>query len=291
MRDIARRRALTLIELLVVLAILAVSLALLLVAVQQARLSAIRIDNANNMRQWLLATHSHCNSTSGQLPDVDGRTDGEIKSLMRQLAAHTDAGSSENPPVYARLRSDPSWQEWLTTRVGRPTVGPGGKPIDTTVYPGSSFAFNPHVYSKSNRFPHSISDGSGNTMAVTEHYSTCNGTLFDYILISRTCFNSSGVQIPCNDAGVHRTTFADYPKFADNHPISSAGVTTGRVPGTFQLRPALRDCDPSIPQATLPSGLLVGFLDGSVRVISPTVSDVAFWSAVTPAGGETVGID
>jgi len=32
-------------------------------------------------------------------------------------------------------------------------------------------------------------------------------------------------------------------------------------------------------------------MDGSIRTISPSISPTVFWSAVTPAGGETAGLD
>ncbi len=38
-------------------------------------------------------------------------------------------------------------------------------------------------------------------------------------------------------------------------------------------------------------GLPVALFDGSVRTIGTGVSEQAFWSAITPAGGEVAGLD
>ena len=37
--------------------------------------------------------------------------------------------------------------------------------------------------------------------------------------------------------------------------------------------------------------MLVGLFDGSVRTVSPRVSEEVFWGSVTPAGGEVVTLD
>jgi len=50
-------------------------------------------------------------------------------------------------------------------------------------------------------------------------------------------------------------------------------------------------CDPSLAQTPHRGGMLVAMGDGSVRTVSPGVDVGIYWSAVTPAGGESGGLD
>src|SRR6266545_2229009 len=72
MKQPSRSRGFSLIEVIVVVTILALLLALLLPAVQRARLAAYRLTSAHNLKQIQLAVHNFSSANGDRLPAIDG---------------------------------------------------------------------------------------------------------------------------------------------------------------------------------------------------------------------------
>ena len=111
-----------------------------------------------------------------------------------------------------------------------------------------------------------------------------------------TCTDLTGSIVPCGSGVTRRYTFADGPAaFLDVYPVTTPGVggptTVGSRPKTFQVRPAVAECDDAIPNSSLPGGIVAGCLDGSVRFVRSDIDPAVFWGSVTPAGGEVVALD
>lgn len=137
-----------------------------------------------------------------------------------------------------------------------------------------------------------IRDGTSNTIGFAEHLAVrCGGDhYFSWILnIPKIHFTTStpdGV-FPV----LRRPSFAD-AEAGDVIPVVRGfpPVAAPSVPGkTFQVRPSADDCDPTIAQTAHSSGMVTAFLDGSVRMLSPSISEAVYWGAVTPNSGEVLG--
>lgn len=279
------RRGLTLIELLVAIAIVAVLIGLLVPAVQKVREAAVRAKSQNCLRQVILATHSFASATGSRLPAFSGsytlRANKGV-SVFEAILPHIDSGNTYI--AYRKAHPDEYWPFCpLFVSPADPTLD--GDSFEFP-FPSCSYAANAWVFNGYPSMTTTFVDGTSNTVAFAEHYYRCGRAQFLYHQFIR-------------DRGRSRPTFADGGLFLnfhthdDVHPVTSpAGGTVGSVPGkTFQAAPAVADCDPTVAQTPHPSGMLVALADGSVRILAPSVAPQAYWSAVTPAGGEAIGSD
>jgi hypothetical protein len=76
--------------------------------------------------------------------------------------------------------------------------------------------------------------------------------------------------------------------------LALRGVPDAIGPGSkFQHRPTpfLGNCDPTRAATAHPGGMVTSLVDGSVRILSPSMSGTTWWAAVTPSGGEVLGSD
>jgi prepilin-type N-terminal cleavage/methylation domain-containing protein len=284
------RRGYTLVELLVVIGIVAVFLGLLLPAVQRVRETAVRLKSQNQMRQISLATHHYTLVNSDEVPGwaifrldllpTIPRSPGAFKPILPYL----EGDIAQSPRSY-----DSSYTVHLY-------VGPADPSFDAGRPGDISYASNFQAMRMGMTLTASYPDGLSNTIGLAERYAA--GTLgvdwcaVEYQLGIHQRVDDFGRPVVFANPSARRATFAD-PTYDDVLPVTdpATGTTGPSIPGmTFQSRPKLRECDYRVAQSPHTTMNCV-MMDGSVRTISPTVSPTAYWSAVTPAGGEVMGLD
>jgi prepilin-type N-terminal cleavage/methylation domain-containing protein len=273
-----RRAGFTILELLVVVAIIGILTGLLLCAVVKVREAAIMAKSKNNVRQLMVAIHNYSSDRREMLPDVGGSRTGPNPGLapLAAILPQIEQGS-----YYYDLAISPVVPQYFIPQFvspADPTVPPGWS--DKVIV--SSYGLNALAFCQGSSLTASITDGTSNTLAIAEHYALRCG------LVYYSAF------LPANAMVIHRATFAD-PQ-ADITPVTSGNPPMSSPPGlqasyTFQAAPQISNCFSSVAQTPHRSGMIVGLMDGSVRVLVPQISVYAYWAAVTPAGGEVSPAD
>jgi prepilin-type N-terminal cleavage/methylation domain-containing protein len=161
------------------------------------------------------------------------------------------------------------------------------------------------------RFPASITDGSSQTIFFAERYALCGDPAYRgsdekrYVEhIWQEDGQNSGPTAQIQGGGGGGALYA--PSFyaqsgGVNHPetnlvnypwnymtIPQIRPPTSAPPGGFT---AANQCDPTRLQAYNAGGILVGMGDGSVRSVSPGISQLTFGLAVDPNDGQVLGQD
>ncbi|HXG13138.1 MAG TPA: DUF1559 domain-containing protein [Gemmataceae bacterium] len=165
---------------------------------------------------------------------------------------------------------------------GRGTMFPSGDAITGSGWPPTWH---------NNRNPGNIPDGSSNTVLIAEkmrvvrNANTSNREVGNAIIFCPECPVGS-------PDGTARTGWGNgsYPLF--NHVNVTRNPSTGLLEfPKFQVGVTPQNANPNLAHALTPSGLLVGVADGSVRTVSPGVSNPTWIRVCDPEDGLVIGND
>ena len=305
------RRAFTLIELLVVIAIIAILIGLLLPAVQKVREAAARMSCSNNLKQIGVGLHNY-HSAYGKFPPMS-RYD------ATKTGPNTNQAQGERSNLWTSLlpyiEQDNVFKMSFLNSPRNPSIDDGAtnfnsfasKPIKTYLCPSdatsqptstwtngwvvANYIANHDAFHNPNdggwmsawdsgqssyqaSLERSYQDGTSNTLGVTEAYARCRWR------------DGSGNVVETGTLWAHETVTPDW------HAMFNDWNARGPA-SKFQVQPsnAQAQCNRFVPQSSHTAGIQVMMMDGSVRFVSQSVDPVRWAAALTPSGGETIGLD
>jgi type II secretory pathway pseudopilin PulG len=249
------RFALTLIELIIVIGGLLFLAALLLPIIARLRIAAGQASSSNNLRQFGLAVHNYHDSF-GKMPPGMGQANNADGPTHFHILPFIEQDN------LFKLAEGAPWKNGTYGKVIPVYIDPA----DASAPPGNvyqswlattNYAANWMVFRTGDKRLADIVDGTSNTLMTATRYQMCNG-------------NPTG------------WGYASLYHWAPLFALDSTAK--------FQISPKQEECDPTVPQ-TLGTTMLVGFCDGSVRNIEPTVSPRTWYLLCDPADGNVIEND
>jgi prepilin-type N-terminal cleavage/methylation domain-containing protein len=308
LRMVRRWRGFTLIELLVVIAIIAILIGLLLPAVQKVREAANRMKCTNNIKQIVLAVHTQCDTFEGKIPPGLGiypsirfANQNGNGGLLFHLLPNVEQGNAYK----ASLATDddrnnflPTYSLWHAQNVAVKTYICPSDPTQKGGWADSktSYAYNGQVFQigysggwgRHNVFPAFISDGTTNTIFITEKMVECYGSQ-DGQYGPVTCNAPSGDLWSPDDGFNFWPDWGPSVNSPEDWHQNCVGATAMFIvqpPLTSRGRPG---GNANLANSPHPAGINAGMGDGSVRFVAGNINPLLWYAALTPNAGEPAG--